>query len=92
MRYSENLQASFTWGRNIVDLAEVDFTTDLVGVRVDASLSPRMFLRSFVPYNMAARTLSTNVRYRFIHHPLSDLFIVYNRAAGSTGTPPDTGW
>ncbi len=85
VRYSKNLQASVTWGRNFVDLVEGEFTTDLVGARVDASFSPRMFLQSFVQYNTAARTLSTNIRYRFIHHPLSDFFIVYNESRGIDG-------
>ena len=85
IRYSKNLQASVNWGRNFVDLAEGDFTTDLVGARVDASFSPRMFLQSFVQYNTAAKTLSTNIRYRFIHHPLSDFFIVYNESRGIKG-------
>jgi hypothetical protein len=25
-----------------------------------------------------ARQLASNIRYQFIHHPLSDLFLVYN--------------
>lgn len=46
---------------------------------------PGMFLQSFVQYNTAAKTLATNIRYRFIHHPLSDFFIVYNESRGIKG-------
>ena len=42
-------------------------------------------LNTFVQYNTAARTLATNIRYRFIHHPLSDFFIVYNESRGIDG-------
>jgi hypothetical protein len=37
-----------------------------------------MFLNAFVQYNGLTRDVSSNVRFDFIHHPLSDLFVVYN--------------
>ena len=86
VRYSANFQASIDWSRNIVDFEDGGFTTDLVGVRMDTSFSPKMFLQGLLQYNTAAETISTNIRYRFIHHPLSDLFLVYNEVKGIDGS------
>lgn len=43
-----------------------------------------MFLQALLQYNTAAETISTNIRYRFIHH-LSDLFLVYSEVQGTDG-------
>lgn len=68
-----------------MDFADGSFTTDLLGVRVSAAFSPKMFLEAFVQYNTAAETISSNVRYRFIHHALSDFFIVYTESRPTEG-------
>ena len=85
LNLSAAFQAGLDWGRNIVDFADGGFTTDLIAVRAAAAFSPRMFLEAFVQYNTAAETISSNVRYRFIHHPLSDFFIVYSELRPTEG-------
>jgi hypothetical protein len=68
----------------------VRFTTNLASLRIDGSFSTRMFLNAFIQYNSVARQLTSNIRYQFIHHPLSDVFLVYNdtRPTGvRTATP-----
>ena len=85
LNLNAGFQASADWGRNIVDFADGSFTTDLLGVRVSAAFSPKMFLEAFVQYNTAAETISSNVRYRFIHHALSDFFIVYTESRPTEG-------
>ena len=72
------LKVKMSWNRNTVKLPQGPFKTDLVGVRMDFAFSPKMFLVSFIQYNTDARIVTTNVRFRFIHHPLSDVFIVLN--------------
>ena len=64
--------------RNAVTLPEGSFTADLVGLRVDWSFTPRMFLNAFVQYNGETDTWLSNVRYNFIHRPLSDIYVVWN--------------
>lgn len=54
------------------------FTTGLAVARIDASFSTRMFLSAFIQYNSVTRQLASNIRYQFIHRPLSDLFLVSN--------------
>jgi hypothetical protein len=71
-----------------VDLPDfVTFDTALASLRVDASFSTRMFLNAFVQYNTVTHQVSTNVRYQFIHHPLSDLFVVFNDTRLTDGFP-----
>ncbi|MSO19567.1 MAG: hypothetical protein EXQ56_03760 [Acidobacteria bacterium] len=64
--------------RNDIDLPEGAFVTNLLGFRADYSFSARMFLNSFVQYNSETDTISSNLRYRFIYRPLSDIYVVYN--------------
>jgi len=85
IRINTNVHTSVTWDRNIVHLREGSFTADLIGFRVDTAFSPLMFLQTFIQYNTDARTVSSNVRYRFIHHPLSDFYVVYNEVRGING-------
>ena len=85
LNLSAGFQASADWGHNIVDFADGGFTTDLIGVRAAAAFSPKMFLEAFVQYNTAEETVSSNIRYRFIHHPLSDFFIVYTESRPTEG-------
>jgi hypothetical protein len=89
VRLNEKVATSATMSRDVVRLAGQSFTSDLLQLRLDTSFSTRMFLNAFVQYNGVTRDVSSNVRFDFIHHPLSDLFVVYNetRPAG-TLLPP----
>jgi len=79
MRVSARLATTLSVSRDVIDLpAGVTFNTTLASLRVDASFSTRMFLNAFIQYNSVTRQLASNIRYQFIHHPLSDLFLVYN--------------
>ncbi len=37
-----------------------------------------MFLKALIQYNSEANEMVSNIRYNFMHKPLSDLYIVYN--------------
>jgi hypothetical protein len=89
VRVNEKVAASATMSRDVVRLDGQSFTSDLLQLRLDTSFSTRMFLNAFVQYNGVTRDVSSNVRFDFIHHPLSDLFVVYNetRPAGSAQPP-----
>ena len=64
---------SFNW----VDLPEGRFTTHLGRVRVNYTVSPRMFFSGLLQYNGSADIFSTNVRLRWEYSPGSELFVVY---------------
>ena len=86
VRLSAHVAASISVARSTVSLPEGSFTGDLVGWRLDWSLTPRMFLNAFVQYNSEADTWLSNVRFNLIHRPLSDIYVVWNevRSPGLT--------
>jgi hypothetical protein len=85
-RFSAHLAASASVSRSYVELPEGSFTGDLVGLRVDWSFTPRMFLNAFVQYNGEADAWLSNIRFNLIHRPLSDIYVVWNesRSPGAT--------
>ena len=54
------------------------FSASLVGARLLYGFSPRFFLNAFVQYNADTHQVSSNIRFDIIHHPMSDLYLVYN--------------
>jgi hypothetical protein len=92
VRVNAKTATSLTTSRDNVRLPGQTFTTDLVQARLDQSFSTRMFLTAFLQYNSVTRDVSSNIRFQFMHHPLSDLFVVYNetRPVGTQlpGAPP----
>ncbi len=86
VRFSANFAASATLSRSAIDLPQGSFTGNLVGLKLDCSFTPRMFLNAFVQYNGEANVWLSNIRYNLIHHPLSDLYVVWNetRLPGAT--------
>ena len=77
-RVSEQFTIGATWARNDISLPGGGYVTDLVTGRVNYSFSTRMFVNALLQYNTDARQWSSNVRFNFIHRPLSDFFLVYN--------------
>ncbi len=78
VRASERLNIAGNVQFNDIALPQGAFTTTLVTGRVNLNFTTRMFLNALVQYNTDARQWSSNVRFNFIHHPLSDFFLVYN--------------
>jgi hypothetical protein len=70
---------------NDVTLPQGAFTTHLFRTKLDYYFSTRMFLTAFIQYNNDRKQVSSNIRLNFIHHPLSDLFLVYNEAREVSG-------
>jgi len=81
-----NIEADYS--RNQVNLPNGSFTTTLIGSRFLYGFTPRLFLNAFFQYNADTHQVSSNIRFNFIHHPLSDLYLVYNdRRDTRTGQP-----
>jgi len=78
VRVNERLAASAAMAVNRVTLPEGRFSADIARFRVDYSFSTRMFLNAFIQYNGASKAWISNVRYRFIYKPLSDMYLVFN--------------
>jgi hypothetical protein len=86
LRLSVHGAVTGTVERNHVSLVEGRFDTTLAKLRVDWSFSTRASLNALVQYNSARQAWLTNVRFSLMHHPLSDLFVVYTDQR-PTGAP-----
>ena len=72
-----NFFAKFSYGYNNIDLKEGSFRADLYGMSLHYSLNPRVFADVFLQYNQDINKVLTNVRFNWIHHPLSHLSLVF---------------
>ena len=54
------------------------FVTTLYTLRTSYSFNTNMFLDALVQYDADRQLFNANVRFNFIHRPLSDLYVVYN--------------
>jgi hypothetical protein len=78
VRMNEHVATSASLARTNIDLPQGTFAANLARFRLDWSFSPRLFLNAFVQYNGEADTWLSNIRFNFVHHPLSDIYVVWN--------------
>jgi Domain of unknown function (DUF5916)/Carbohydrate family 9 binding domain-like len=77
-RPNYKFSTSVDYERNDAQLPEGSFTTHLISGRVDIAFNPKMYLNTLIQYNNDDNQFSTNIRFRLIHRPLSDIYVVYN--------------
>jgi len=84
-RMNQHLALDLFADRNEITLPDAGFTADVYGGRMNWALSTRLFTTAFVQYNSATEEICSNIRFNYIHAPLSDLFLVYTerRDAGT---------
>lgn len=70
---------------NHVTLQAGSFDTNLVGSRINYSLTPYMFVSALLQWNSSTHTVATNARLRWEYLPGSELFVVYNDTRDTTG-------
>lgn len=87
VRPSPHLQVTGSYERNAVELGPGAFSTDLVGLKVNYSVSTSLYVAAFVQYNSLTDQVVTNLRANFIHRPLSDLYVVYLERRPLAGGP-----
>ena len=78
IRPNYHVNVDLSYSRNHVTLPNGEFTTGLLGMRFLYGFSPRMFFNAFLQYNADTHQVSSNLRFNFTHHPLSDIYVVYN--------------
>jgi hypothetical protein len=90
VRVNEHFNASFSVQVNDIDLPTTSYVSTLMAMRLDYSVSTRVFLNALMQYNTDSKEWSSNVRLNIIHRPLSDFFLVYNeRRSGSSAALVD---
>jgi len=78
--YKFSASAQLQWDK--LKLQAGNLTTRLANLRLEYAFSTEMFLSGLIQYNSDRRQVSTNIRFNFIHRPLSDIFLVYNEERG----------
>ena len=78
LRPNYHFNVNLNYDRNQVTLSNGAFTTNLMGTRFTYAFTPRSFLNAFIQYNADTHQVSSNIRFDLTHHPLSDLYLVYN--------------
>ena len=74
-----------------LDLPNGKFVNSFWTTRANYSFSPNMFIDALSQYDPSSKQLNANVRFNLIHHPLSDLFLVYNDQRFLTPDAPIAG-
>ena len=74
-----------------LDRPDQKFNATVWTGRANYSFTTRMFLDALAQYDAATKQFNTNVRFNVIHHPLSDLFLVYNEQRFTTPDAPSAG-
>ncbi len=79
-RANYKLRATFGVQRTAATLTQPNlaFVNNLLTARVNYSFTTNMFVDALSQYDETTKQFNANVRFNIIHHPLSDLFIVYN--------------
>ena len=75
----------------ILDQPKVAFEQMLWTARMNYSFNTNIFLDGLGQYDPKQHVFNANVRFNVIHHPLSDLFIVYNEQRITSPVAPATG-
>ena len=87
LRPSYKFRSTVSLQRTSADLDEPDasFVKTFWTARTNYSFNRNMFVDALVQYDPASKLLNSNIRFNLIHHPLSDLFLVWNEQRFETG-------
>lgn len=85
VRSGSSLLLSLRADHNRLDLAEGEFTANLVAGRIGYFFTPRIYLQSLIQYADQLDTWSANLRFGWLGTAGTGLFIVYNDARGIDG-------
>lgn len=83
------LSATLRYNYNRIELEGGKFPADLFSLRTEYSFSPRMLLGAFIQYNTDSDRILTNIRFNWIHRPLSDITVVFTEDR-DTGASTDS--
>jgi hypothetical protein len=85
------VQAGLSRTKVDLDPQNAHYVQKLLTVRTNYSFNRNMFLDALIQYDSGQKLRNTNVRFNFIHRPLSDLYIVYNEQSFDTPEAPAAG-
>ncbi|MQA91690.1 MAG: hypothetical protein GEU90_15960 [Gemmatimonas sp.] len=77
-RVTDKLATSAGLSRNDVELPAGSFVADVGSLQLDYGFSPKASVRTLTQYNSLTEQWSNSARFRYIHRPGSDLYVVYD--------------
>ncbi|HQZ16598.1 MAG TPA: DUF5916 domain-containing protein [Vicinamibacteria bacterium] len=89
--YRFYVQAGLSRTRVDLDPQDTHYVQDLLTVRANYSFNRNIFLDALIQYDSEQKLRNTNIRFNFIHRPLSDLYVVYNEQFFDTPEAPKAG-
>ena len=84
-RPNYRLTTSMSYALNDIELPQGSLALHLVGLNLQYAFNPRAFVNVFLQYSNDTDKISSNIRFRLIHRPLSDLYVVYNAVQDRSG-------
>ena len=89
---SHSFRTSLSVSRTAGDMGGGEtFVREIWTARANYSFTTNMFVDALTQYDADRKLFNANVRFNLIHHPLSDLFIVYNEQRFTTAGGPAPG-
>jgi hypothetical protein len=89
---SHNFRTSLSVSRTAGNMGGGEkFVREIWTARANYSFTTNMFVDALTQYDADRKLFNANVRFNLIHHPLSDLFIVYNEQRFTTVGGPAPG-
>lgn len=82
VRAGESFNSEFSLSRNMIDLPDGSFTTNLLRARLSYSFTPRLYVQTLVQYNDAADLWAANLRLGWLQTAGTGLFVVVNHTSG----------
>jgi hypothetical protein len=77
LRPRRGISLGFEGERNVLDLAEGSFSTNLFRGLANTQFSPWLSLANTLQYDTVSRLLGWQLRFRWIQRPGNDLYVVY---------------
>ncbi len=75
---------NWNWNRVDVPFANGEFTTSIVGARINYSFSTNLFTKAYLQWNDFDKRIISNLLIRYIYARGSDFYLVYNEELDTT--------
>jgi hypothetical protein len=85
-RPNGHLNSEVSFSKDHVELPAGNFEVRQSGFRLQYSRNTRTFADIFVQYSSDTNRVTSNLRFNWIHRPLSDLFLVYTEERPTLGS------
>jgi hypothetical protein len=87
VRGGSRLSLAATYTRSEATMPAGAFVAHVPGLRLGWTQTTRLTVATYLQYNSLTRRFIGNFRLDFIHHPGSDLFVVFNEERGTEAEP-----